>query len=444
MFTAFKILTVATILHSGVAVACDPCDPVNIVKAKASGCDPLNCAPAKPAAKATTCDPLCPPECEADQPTKLDRPFTYKPGQQGGVELAPGTKGYRFVVNDQNAVALDGKAPRALNRVMVLGDGKNPSGLYFRNSSNDGQTTHRSSSISISSDSDGNFTVTRNGKKVPADHVVRKDGTVTILKDNGEVAVELKLNDGHITLPFGKTFGLQLEDDHRKWMRGLSFGNPGDPGPIGQRGMIGITMVDVDPTLAEHLGLDPEGVVMVGQVIDGKPASRAGVQTKDIITHVDGKDSVTPQGIRKTVQAKKKGETVQLRVLRRGIPTDVAIPVEITEGGAGSGNFMGTSPQGLFMTDPEASNDARVLGLMRKSAEDGNTFQWYLETEDNNGLTHEWVERLAQGQLEQALEGRARSGQGQTTDKSIQRLEERLERLEKMLHQLLERDKKTY
>lgn len=86
---------------------------------------------------------------------------------------------------------------------------------------------------------------------------------------------------------------------------------------------IGVGLLSVGPrSLREEnrpflgIGFGPEEGVVIGEVIDGSSASKAGLNVKDLITMVDGKEAENiPQFIRE-VSTKKVGDTLQLAIKR--------------------------------------------------------------------------------------------------------------------------------
>ena len=58
----------------------------------------------------------------------------------------------------------------------------------------------------------------------------------------------------------------------------------------GGKPRLGVQLVDTTPELREFLGGSKEAGVLVGKVIPGTPAEKAGIHVGDLITSVDGKD----------------------------------------------------------------------------------------------------------------------------------------------------------
>jgi serine protease Do len=82
------------------------------------------------------------------------------------------------------------------------------------------------------------------------------------------------------------------------------------------RAFLGIGFRDVDEAMASQFNLPvEEGVVVIG-LAPSAPAARAGLQTGDIITGVDGTKIAQGGDLRRVLRAHRPGDTVTLRVRR--------------------------------------------------------------------------------------------------------------------------------
>jgi serine protease Do len=92
-----------------------------------------------------------------------------------------------------------------------------------------------------------------------------------------------------------------------------------------RRPYLGILMQDVTPELRAGLGGGaPEHGALVGQVEDGSPAARAGLQTGDVIVKVDGRPVEGSKAVQKAVLATSLGAKVNLDVWRAGKAMTIA------------------------------------------------------------------------------------------------------------------------
>jgi hypothetical protein len=159
-------------------------------------------------------------------------------------------------------------------------------------------------------------------QEVPPERIRRSGSRVEILGPDGAVVRTFSLPRGGRALRIGDRdlpFFLELDPFNRQ--PDVSRALPFEPPPV----MLGINMSEPDPAVLEHFGV--ESGIRVDRVIEGLPADKAGVKVGDVITAVDGQSPVTPDILRKMLREKKPGDTITLRILRKG--GEVTIPVEL-------------------------------------------------------------------------------------------------------------------
>ncbi|GAB4386483.1 MAG: hypothetical protein Kow0022_15620 [Phycisphaerales bacterium] len=139
------------------------------------------------------------------------------------------------------------------------------------------------------------------GKPVPAGSIRRDGDRVSVLDEHGDVMYEI---------------ALRADEPAGTWeMETVSLAQPAEQPPV----MVGITMTEPDDALRAHLGLGNRKVIMLGDVIEGLPAARAGLKKYDIIVAIDGRDdNVTPEQLGEVLKDKKPGDELKLLVLRGG------------------------------------------------------------------------------------------------------------------------------
>jgi len=95
------------------------------------------------------------------------------------------------------------------------------------------------------------------------------------------------------------------------------------------RGYLGIGIRDVvDPDLAKKLGVEEKGGVLVTQVSEGAPSSKAGVQDGDVITQLAGKPVKDSRDLQMTVAGLPLGKPTDLTVVRDGKPVNLKVTIE--------------------------------------------------------------------------------------------------------------------
>lgn len=87
----------------------------------------------------------------------------------------------------------------------------------------------------------------------------------------------------------------------------LAFGRP----------KLGVELVDTTPELREHLGGKPDAGVLVGKVLEGSAAEKAGVKVGDLLISIGGDSVETPGEVVRAV-GENAGKTVPIEVVRNG------------------------------------------------------------------------------------------------------------------------------
>jgi len=85
-----------------------------------------------------------------------------------------------------------------------------------------------------------------------------------------------------------------------------------------RRGKLGVSVQSLTPDLAASLGLPDTNGALVGGVEPGSPASRAGLEQRDVITSLDGEKVADSNVLRNRIAGTKPGSTVALEVVRNG------------------------------------------------------------------------------------------------------------------------------
>ncbi len=103
------------------------------------------------------------------------------------------------------------------------------------------------------------------------------------------------------------------------------------------RGWLGVTIQSLTPELAKQFDLGEEKGVLVGDVVEGSPAEKAGLQRGDVIIEFEGKKIEEPYQIRNMVANIEPGQEVQIKIIRNNkkeikkvtisdLPSDVQKP----------------------------------------------------------------------------------------------------------------------
>jgi serine protease Do len=82
------------------------------------------------------------------------------------------------------------------------------------------------------------------------------------------------------------------------------------------RGWLGVTIQALTPELAKQFDLREEKGVLLGDVIEGSPAEKAGLQRGDVITEFEGKKVEEPNQLRNMVANTPLGKEVKVTIIR--------------------------------------------------------------------------------------------------------------------------------
>jgi len=117
---------------------------------------------------------------------------------------------------------------------------------------------------------------------------------------------------------------------------------------------IGIQIADVTPDNAKFFHMDKAAGALISEVQPDTPGAKAGLQTGDVVTELDGTSVADAGQLQMTVGQKRPGETIHLQVVRDGKAMNIAVKLEALGGDKGTetaGNEHGKGRWGLSLAD---------------------------------------------------------------------------------------------
>lgn len=140
-----------------------------------------------------------------------------------------------------------------------------------------------------------------------------------------------------------------------------------------RRGLLGVTITDLNPQVAEALETDLEDGALVTSVMPGSAAEAAGIEVSDIIVELDGDTIASSRDLRNKVGLMSRGEEVSLRLYRNGRAMNLDAVIGGPSGVAGDTGsqeegFRGAELRSLAADESEYSD----VGVLVESVQPGS------------------------------------------------------------------------
>lgn len=171
----------------------------------------------------------------------------------------------------------------------------------------DGEDCEENVSRMIFVGDDGDVRVLHDG-----DHEWVSEENVRILEADGHeiVLIEAHEDDGEV--------GERVRRRVHQVMKRLGDAGARLHGRHGGGAFLGVQLSELTPELRTHFGVPDDAGVMVGKVVDGSPALRAGLEVGDIVTAVGDKPVASAAALARAIRGNEDGDTVVLEVWRDG------------------------------------------------------------------------------------------------------------------------------
>jgi serine protease Do len=116
------------------------------------------------------------------------------------------------------------------------------------------------------------------------------------------------------------------------------------------RGYLGVTIQDLTPELAKSFGIHDEKGILVAQVVDDTPASKAGLKQGDLIVALNGGPTGKMGEFRNRIALTAPGTKDTLTILRDGKREDVDVTIGTLPQNAGSEKTTPATTQQIGLT----------------------------------------------------------------------------------------------
>jgi serine protease Do len=164
------------------------------------------------------------------------------------------------------------------------------------------------------------------------------------------------------------------------------------------RGYLGVSPQDVDADLARQFNLPDQTGALIGDVLPGTPAAKAGLKSGDVIIAVNGKLIEDAHSLQLTISQINPGTPVAVKIIRNGLNKTVTVTLAELPGSevaandeneANAGSGMADALDGVTVADlePEVRQQLRVPvsihgALVTDVSSDSNSADAHLQPND--------------------------------------------------------------
>jgi serine protease Do len=134
------------------------------------------------------------------------------------------------------------------------------------------------------------------------------------------------------------------------------------------RPWLGVTGEALSAEIAESLGFDKPGGVVVKELFPDGPAAEAGIKPGDVLLAINGRDVQDPQGMAFRLATLRIGDEANVTVMRKGKQLD--LPVELTPAP------REPAPEETWLQGEQPLNGAQVANLSPALGEELSVSGW--------------------------------------------------------------------
>jgi serine protease Do len=129
------------------------------------------------------------------------------------------------------------------------------------------------------------------------------------------------------------------------------------------RGFLGIGLSDIDERIQKQFKLNSDRGAIVLNVAPDSPAEIGGIQPYDVITSYDGKPIESARDLTNRVGETAVGESVKIKVLRKGKPVNLAVKITVRPDDLSSRGMRGPGPTDEGSNSQRGFHGAPQVGL---------------------------------------------------------------------------------
>lgn len=128
------------------------------------------------------------------------------------------------------------------------------------------------------------------------------------------------------------------------------------------RGYLGIVPQDIDAGLAKSFNLPDQNGALIGDVVPGGPAAKAGLKSEDVIIAINGKPITDKNSLQLTVSQLAPGAQVAVKIIRNGSNRTINVTLGELPGSARTGSAQ-DEKNGSEATTADALDGVAVADL---------------------------------------------------------------------------------
>ncbi|GHV12623.1 serine protease [Fibrobacterales bacterium] len=123
------------------------------------------------------------------------------------------------------------------------------------------------------------------------------------------------------------------------------------------RGWLGVSIQDLNPSIAKALNLNPAKGALISEVFDGSPAEKSGIKAGDLVRSINGRLLEDANDLRNTVAALRPGENAEFEILREGKILKLKVNIALRDDENLAGISVDSSGKGAGAGTPETAKN---------------------------------------------------------------------------------------